>query len=322
MLHTIMMVVSGVLGQAATKAATDAAKDAAKDASNASKGEAGAAGKTLPDTKETVANTTGLTWEQTQALFETYGLPAVKAIVLLIVGWVIASWISSLVRRACDRANFDITLGRFLSNVIRWLMLAAVVIMCLSSFGVQVTSLVALLGTIGVAIGLALQGSLSHIASGVMLLIFRPFKVGDFVTAGGQTGSVEEIGLFSTLLTTLDNRRIIVPNGAIVGGVITNTTHFDERVAEVVVQADAGGSIDRERVTLRAAADGVQGRIPAKAPGVALTAIGATNTWSVTVWCKTSDLDVVRERLLVACNQALASSGQAPPVPVTLVKHV
>lgn len=309
MTSIIMAAWAGVLAQAAPKA-TEATAAATSDAPK------------LPDTKEAAAKTTGLTWEQTQSLFETYGLPAVKAILLLIVGWMIASWISGMVRRACDRANFDITLGRFLSNVIRWLILAAVVIMCLSSFGVQVTSLVALLGTIGVAIGLALQGSLSHIASGVMLLIFRPFKVGDFVTAGGQTGSVEEIGLFSTLLITPDNRRIIVPNGAIVSTVITNATHFEERLAEVTVHADAGGSVDRERVTLRTAADAVQGRLPAKAPGVALTAMGATNVWTVNVWCKTSELDVVRERLLVACNQALASSGQAPPAPVSLVKSV
>ena len=101
---------------------------------------------------------------------------------------------------ACRRAKLDETLAKFLGNFARWLVLTAVVITCLSSFGVQVTSLVAILGSVGVAIGLALQGSLSHIASGVMLLIFRPFKVGDFVTAGGQTGIVFFLAILFTFL--------------------------------------------------------------------------------------------------------------------------
>lgn len=264
----------------------------------------------------------GLSTETILKLVEDYGLPVLKALVLLGMGLVLANWLSRLVRMACERAKFDLTLGRFLSSSVRWLMMAAVITMSLSSFGVQVTSLVALLGTVGVAIGLALQGSLSHIASGVMLLIFRPFRVGDFVTAGGQTGVIEEISLFSTLITTGDNRRIIVPNGSIVGGVITNSTHFTERVVDVTIQASAGESIEQERETLRAAALAVPGRLPDKLPGVALTGIGATNTWSVSIWCKTVDVDAVKERLLIACHSAIAGAKLAPAAPVTLVKNV
>lgn len=264
----------------------------------------------------------GLSTETILKLVEDYGLPVLKALVLLGMGLVLANWLSRLVRMACERAKFDLTLGRFLSSSVRWLMMAAVITMSLSSFGVQVTSLVALLGTVGVAIGLALQGSLSHIASGVMLLIFRPFRVGDFVTAGGQTGVIEEISLFSTLITTGDNRRIIVPNGSIVGGVITNSTHFTERVVDVTIQASAGESIEQERETLRAAALAVPGRLPDKLPSVALTGIGATNTWSVSIWCKTVDVDAVKERLLIACHSAIAGAKLAPAAPVTLVKNV
>jgi small conductance mechanosensitive channel len=275
-----------------------------------------------PPTAEAAQKAVGLSAEQMQHLIETYGVPALKAIILLILGLLVANWTSSLVRAACERAKFDVTLGRFLSTVVRWLILAAVVIMCLSSFGVQVTSLVALLGTIGVAIGLALQGSLSHIASGVMLLIFRPFKVGDFVTAGGHTGSVEEIGLFSTLLTTLDNRRIIVPNGAIVSSVITNATHFPMRVADVTVQTNPARPLEETRQLIREAAESVQGRVPEKPPGVVLTGMALTNTWLVTVWCKTTEIEAVKERLLVTCNQAIANAGAAPAVPITLVKQI
>jgi small conductance mechanosensitive channel len=259
---------------------------------------------------------------QAFAMFEKYGLPAVKALALLLIGFVIAGWIAGLVRKTCDKAKLDITLGRFLGAIAKWAIVAAVVIMCLSSFGVQVTSFVAILGSIGVAIGLALQGSLSHIAAGVMLLIFRPFKVGDFVTAGGQTGAVDEISLFSTVINTPDNRKIIVPNGAIVSGVITNATAYDMRVAEVAIHADAGGDVERERATLQSVATGIKGRISDKPAAVALTAMGATNVWSVSVWCRTAELDSVRENLLIACNKAVGQAGLAPPAPVSLVRNV
>jgi len=255
-------------------------------------------------------------------LVETYGLPVVKAIVLLIIGGIIAGWIGKVVATTCRRAKLDETLVRFLGNFVRWIVLAAVVITCLSSFGVQVGSLVALLGTIGVAIGLALQGSLSHIASGVMLLIFRPFKVGDFVTAGGQTGIVDEVSLFSTILTTLDNRKIIVPNGAIVSGVITNATAYDERVADVNVGTDATIPIEKAREILHGVANQLPGRITAKPATCALTSMGAANTFSVAVWCKTTELDAVRERLLIASNQAIGQAGFAPAPPVALVKTI
>lgn len=259
---------------------------------------------------------------QALALFEKYGLPAVKALALLVIGFMIAGWIAGLARKACDKAKLDITLGRFLGALVKWAIMAAVVIMCLSSFGVQVTSFVAILGSIGVAIGLALQGSLSHIAAGVMLLIFRPFKVGDFVTAGGQTGIVDEISLFSTIINTPDNRKIIVPNGAIVSGVITNATAYDQRVADVNINADAAADVEKTRATLLAVASSVQGRLSEKPAVTALTAMAATNVWNVSVWCKTSDVDAVKERLLIACNKAIAAGGLAPGAPVTLVKNV
>lgn len=253
---------------------------------------------------------------------ETYAVPVIKAVVLLVVGLVVANWLARGTMAACNRAKFDKTLGLFLSSLVKWLILAAVVIMCLSSFGVQVTSLVALLGTIGVAIGLAMQGSLSHIASGVMLLIFRPFKVGDFVKAGGETGWVAEINLFSTFLDTLDNRRIIVPNGAIVGGVITNDTHFPARIAEITVQSDKGADQARVREVLKGAAEGVEGRITEKPAEVGLGNTGSTSTWVVKIWCKSGEVDPVKERLLSACYGAIVREGLAPQPPTSVVKNI
>lgn len=265
---------------------------------------------------------TGLSPSQVTHLIETYGLPAAKAIALLIIGYLIAGWVTKLVTNACRRAKLDETLAKFLGNFARWLVLTAVVITCLSSFGVQVTSLVAILGSVGVAIGLALQGSLSHIASGVMLLIFRPFKVGDFVTAGGQTGIVNEISLFSTYLTTPDNRIIIVPNGAIVGGVIINSTANTERMVEVQVATNPAVGVDAARTLLLKTANSLTGKLPDKPAGCGLVSMGAANTFNVTLWCKTTDIDATKERLMIACNAAIADAQFAPPAPVALVKNV
>ncbi len=271
---------------------------------------------------ETVQQAVGVAPDRLMQLVETYGIPVIKAIFILVIGWMIAGWLSKLASTACRKANLDETLARFLGNIVRWFVIAAVVITCLASFGVQVASLVAVLGTVGVAIGLALQGSLSHIASGVMLLIFRPFKVGDFVTAGGQTGIIHEIGLFSTMLDTADNRRIIVPNGAIVSGVITNATYHPQRVADVTVHVDAGVSVDAARLALSQAASAVAGRDASKPPAIGLTSMGASNAFNVSVWCATGELDAVRERLLIALNATIAAKGMGPAAPVTLVKNV
>lgn len=264
----------------------------------------------------------GLSTSQVTHLIETYGVPAAKAIALLIIGYLIAGWVTKLVTNACRRAKLDETLAKFLGNFARWLVLTAVIITCLSSFGVQVTSLVAILGSVGVAIGLALQGSLSHIASGVMLLIFRPFKVGDFVIAGGQTGLVNEISLFSTILTTPDNRIIIVPNGGIVGGVIVNSTANTERVVEVQVATNPAAGVDAARALLLKTANAVQGKLPEKPAGCGLVSMGAANTFNVTVWCKTTEVDPVKERLMIACNAAIGEAGFAPAAPVALVRNV
>jgi small conductance mechanosensitive channel len=277
---------------------------------------------TVPTGGAEASKTALFTPEGLEQLLRSYGPGVLKAIAILIIGWLVAGWVSKLVMNACRRAKLDETLVRFLGNFSRWLVLAATAISVLGEFGIQVTSLLAILGSVGLAVGLALQGSFSHIASGVMLLIFRPFKVGDFVTAGGQTGIVNEVGLFSTTLDTLDNRRIIVPNGAIVGGVITNATHHGERVADVNVQTDAAIDLDKARNLLTHTANGVQGRLAAKPAAVALTAMGAANTWNVGVWCKTSEIDAVKERLLIDLNAAIGRDGLAPTLPVTLVKNV
>ncbi len=160
----------------------------------------------------------------------TYGLSVLGAIVILIVGWNASNLVADKVYKALGKLpNADETLNRFLSSLVRYTIKIFTVLAVLSQFGIQTASLVAILGAAGLAIGLALQGTLSHVASGVMLLIFRPFKIGDYIEAGGVSGTVKDIGLFVTDLATAENIHIVVPNGKIWDTVIRNFSHNKTR---------------------------------------------------------------------------------------------
>ncbi len=137
--------------------------------------------------------------DQVIEIVTVYGLDVIGALAILIVGWMIAGWVRSAVDRTLGKIpNMDGTLRPFLANLVRWIVLAFVIVAVLNQFGVETTSMIAVLGAAGLAIGLALQGTLSNVASGVMLVVLRPFKAGDFIDAGGLAGTVVEIGLFTS----------------------------------------------------------------------------------------------------------------------------
>lgn len=181
-----------------------------------------------------------------------YGLQVVGALVILIVGWVGANWVSKKVRKLSQRTdNIDDTLTPILVKTARISILAITVLVVLNQFGVQTASIIAVLGTIGLAIGLALQGTLSNIASGMMLLLLRPFDVGDSVDIGGKTGVVEEIGLFVTEMNTFDNIAITMPNSRIWGNTIENYTRNNTRRINLKVGISYDDDIDRAQELLR-----------------------------------------------------------------------
>jgi len=160
----------------------------------------------------------------------TWATNILLAIVILLIGlWFsgrVNKWIVGISKNS---PHLDITLFRFLGSIARYLILAFVIIAILNRFGVQTASIVALLGAAGLAVGLALQGTMSNLAAGVMLLIFRPYKVGDFIDAAGKFGNVTEIDMFTTILQTFDNQHIIIPNSKIWGEQIINHSHYDVR---------------------------------------------------------------------------------------------
>lgn len=158
-----------------------------------------------------------------------YGIKVLLAAAIFFIGKWVAGIVTNMMYKLMQKSNMDETLACFLKNIISSLLLAFVVIASINKLGIQTASIVAIVGAAGLAVGLALQGSLSNFAAGVMIILFKPFKVGDFIEAGGTIGSVEEIQIFCTILNHPDNRRIIVPNSSIMGGNISNFTGIDKR---------------------------------------------------------------------------------------------
>ncbi len=163
-----------------------------------------------------------------------YGLKIIAAVAIFLVGRWVAKLISSLIQKVLLRSNVDVTLASFARNIIYYLVLVFVIIAAIDKIGVKTTSLVAVLGAGGLAIGFALQGALSNFAAGVLLILFKPFRVGDFVEVAGTMGAVQEIKIFSTVLNHPDNRRIIVPNAQITTAKIVNFTAVDKRRVDLV----------------------------------------------------------------------------------------
>lgn len=175
------------------------------------------------------------------------GLKLVAAILIYIIGRWVAKLITNLIRKMLNKSKLDNTLITFLSNMIYALLLTFVIIAAIGKLGVQTTSLVAIVGAAGLAVGMALQGSLSNFASGVMLILFKPFKVGDKITAAGTTGVVQDIGIFHTTILTSDNTKVIVPNSPIAGGAITNYSAMPTRRIELSVSVP--GTSDMAKVS-------------------------------------------------------------------------
>ena len=178
----------------------------------------------------------GIAAEKVVEIITTYAFDVIGALVILIVGWMLAGRAGRTTRRALEKSpRVDNTLAPFLSNIVRYLISAVVVIAVLGQFGIETASVIAVLGTAGLAVGLALQGTLSHFAAGVVLLILRPFKIGDFIDSGSQTGTVQEIGLFATVLTTADGVFVYVPNGQLLNASLKNFSRAKTRRIDVVV---------------------------------------------------------------------------------------
>ncbi|MEZ4221691.1 MAG: mechanosensitive ion channel family protein [Polyangiaceae bacterium] len=246
----------------------------------------------------------------------SWGLRLLGVGVALFLAWVLAGWARRRVARALERRSFDPMLGRFFANVVRYSILAGTVLGCLGVFGIQTASFAAVIAAMGLAVGLAFQGTLSNFAAGIMLLVFRPFKVGDVVNVAGQVGAVVEVELFTTELCTADNRRLIIPNSEIFGKTIENLTHHATRRVDVPVGVAYDADLDRTREVLANAAASVTGVLAEPKAEAFLDSLGdSAVNWQLRVHCPTSEYWNVRQALVRAAKQALDEASLSIPFP-------
>lgn len=262
--------------------------------------------------------------EASMAVLATYGMSVIGAIVILIVGWTVAGWVAGSIRKTSAKSErIDTTLGSFFASMAKYAILAFTIIAVLSRFGVETTSFVAVLGALGLAIGLSLQGTLSNIASGVMLIIFRPFKVGDFVDCAGVSGTVKEITLFTTEMATGDNVKVIVPNGAVWGGTIKNFSGNTTRRVDMVMGIGYGSNIDHAIKTM---GDIIEADKRVHGDPAPFFAVGELADSSVNiiirVWVNAPDYWGVKFELTKAFKEAFDREGIDIPYPQTVVHHM
>lgn len=219
-----------------------------------------------------------------------FGVRAVLALLIFVVGRWIANLIAGGLRKGLSRGKTDPTLIGFTTSLVRVAVLAFVVIAALSHLGIQTAGFVAVLGAAGLAVGLALQGSLANFASGVLLLIFRPVRVGDYVEAGGTSGSVMEIGIFTTTMHTPDNKKVIVPNAQVTGGTITNFSANDTRRVDLVASIGYGDDIPKAKAVLARIVKAHELVLADPAPQIEVSTLGESSVDIVVrPWANTSD---------------------------------
>lgn len=245
-----------------------------------------------------------------------WGLKVVGAIVVLIIGRMVAGMIRSGLRRTMTRAEVDATLIPFVASLVYYLVMAVIVIAVLSLFGIQTASLVAVLGAAGLAVGFALQGTLSNFAAGVMLLVFRPFKVGDWVEIGGIAGSVIAVRIFSTILKTGDNIMIIVPNSQVWGGTIKNYNGFDTRRIDLVMGIGYDDDIQVAMDTISKIVNADERVLSDPAPLIAVSNLGDSSVdLVVRPWCSGADYWGLRFDLTRRLKEGLEAAGCSIPYP-------
>lgn len=249
-------------------------------------------------------------------LVTTWGPPAVYAVVTLVIGWLIARMVRSALRRAMTQGKVDPTLTGFFANLAYLALVALVVVTALGKLHVPTASFVAVIGAAGLAVGFALQGSLGNFAAGVMLTVFRPFKVGDYIEAGGTSGSVEEIQVFATTLKTPDNKAVVVPNGAITGGSITNYSAKPVRRVDMVFGIGYGDDIAKAKQIasdILAKDDRVLGD---PEPTVAVCELGDSSVnLAVRPWVNTADYWAVLFDVTEAIKLEFDAQGITIPYP-------
>jgi small conductance mechanosensitive channel len=257
---------------------------------------------------------TDVTWVDIYLI--PWSIRILTAVVIFLVGRWLAKMLTRLSRKFMTKANLDQTLISFVGNIVYTLLLIIVVLATLEQLGVKTTSALAILGAAGLAVGLSLQSSLSNFAAGVMLVIFRPFKVGDFVEAGGTSGVVEQISIFSTVMRTGDNREVTVPNGGIYGGTIINYSARDTRRIDLIFGIGYDDDIKKAKQLIEQIMQADERILKDPAPVILLSELGASSVdMAVRPWVKSADYWTVRSDLLETVKTTFDENGIGIPYP-------
>lgn len=254
--------------------------------------------------------------ETMKYLVSVYSIKLIAAILILLIGIWLSRRISKLIARVISKQNVDATLVGFLQNLAYFTLLVIVIMAAVAQLGINITSFMAILGAAGLAVGLALKDSLSNFASGVMLALFRPFRVGDFVTAGGATGKIEKITIFNTIMSTPDNQRIYVPNGSITSNLITNVTANDTRRVDLVIGISYDDNIGKAKDILNGIVRGDE-RVLEEPPAAIVVSELADSSVNIAVrpWVKTEDYWSVYFDLTEKIKTTFDKEGISIPYP-------
>jgi len=255
-----------------------------------------------------------------QDIISTYVIPWGINIIMALAIFVIGRWVARILLTVVDKmlrkAGMDDMLVSFVHSILNALLLLFIIIASLDQLGIDTTSFIALIGAAGLAVGLALQGSLQNFASGVLLIVFRPFKVGHFIEAAGVSGVVEEIGIFSTRMKTGDNREIIVPNGAIYGGTITNNSARDTRRIDMVFGIGYDDDIRKAKEIMQSILDADERIFSDPAPLIAVAELADSSVnFNVRPWVKAGDYWGVKFDVTEKIKLAFDDAGISIPYP-------
>ena len=251
-----------------------------------------------------------------QALLLSYAVNIVAAIAIIIVGMIVARVVSNTVNRVMVGRKIDATVADFLSAMLRYAIIAFTLIAALGRVGVQTASIIAVLGAAGLAVGLALQGSLSNLAAGVLLVMFRPFRAGEYVDLGGVAGTVLHVQIFSTTMRTVDGKIVVIPNGKIIAGNIINYSREPVRRNEFIIGVAYDSDIDQVKQLLTNIIESDERILKDRDMTVRLNELGASSiNFVVRCWSKSSDLQNVYWDMLERVKRDFDANGISFPYP-------
>ena len=255
-------------------------------------------------------------YEQFQTVGVNFGIKIIAALAIFFIGRIVARFVTKGIHKLMASQDVDKILETFVSNLVYRTLMIFVIIAAINQVGIQTTSLIAIMGAAGLAIGLAMQGSLANFAAGILIVIFRPYKVGDFVEAAGIAGSVEEVQILTTVLKTGDNKQIVVPNAQIMGSIITNYSANDTRRVDLVVGIGYDDDIDKARDTIRALVDADERILKDPACLIAVSELADSSVnFVVRPWVKSGDYWGVNFDLTEAIKKRFDKEGISFPYP-------